>query len=271
MKKNKNTNINTKINKKIINNYDKNIIYKINSIDDKYSLSQKNSIYYNKKVKQSNKNKIFSIVIKDISTKDNLIQINIKYYFMKRIKPLKPRYNSLQQEKILSLSFYGDEKKQKKKKLKDKLTSIQEEDASVQNSRIYDETEVTHKKVLEFIEIINDSIIKKYKKNLLYRIKTIELVYKMNNIFNSKENNNDNKDEIENKENKSNIDKKEDIIPNKENKNIKIIKRIIYNKKRGYKINKKSSLENKNKSYNDQINKFRLELIKFSINSIHKK
>ena len=271
MKKNKNANINTNINKKIINNYDKNIIYKINSIDDKYSLSQKNSIYYNKKVKQSNKNKIFSIVIKDISTKDNLIQINIKYYFMKRIKPLKPRYNSLQQEKILSLSFYGDEKKQKKKKLKDKLTSIQEEDASVQNSRIYDETEVTHKKVLEFIEIINDSIIKKYKKNLLYRIKTIELVYKMNNIFNSKENNNDNKDEIENKENKSNIDKKEDIIPNEENKNIKIIKRIIYNKKRGYKINKKSSLENKNKSYNDQINKFRLELIKFSINSIHKK
>lgn len=99
MKKNKNANINTNINKKIINNYDKNIIYKINSIDDKYSLSQKNSIYYNKKVKQSNKNKIFSIVIKDISTKDNLIQINIKYYFMKRIKPLKPRYNSLQQEK----------------------------------------------------------------------------------------------------------------------------------------------------------------------------
>ena len=154
------------------------------------------------------------------------------------------------------------------------MTSIQEEDASIQNSRIYDEAEVTNKKVLEFIEIINDSIIKKYKKNLLYRIKTIELVYKMNNIFNSKENINDNKDEIENKENKenkSNIDKKEDIIPNEENKNIKIIKRIIYNKKRGYKINKKSSLENKNKSYNDQINKFRLELIKFSINSIHKK
>jgi len=281
MKKNKNANINTNINKKIINNYDKNIIYKINSIEEKYSLSQKNSIYYNKKVKQSNKvNKMFSIVIKDISTKDNLIQINIKYYFMKRIKPLKSKYNSLQQEKILSLSFYGDDKKQKKKKLKGKLTSIQEEDASIQNSRIYDEAEITHKKILEFIEIINDSIIKKYKKNLLYRIKTIELVYKMNNIFNTKENNNDNKENKENienrenkedKENKDNIDKKEDIIPNEENKNVKIIKRIIYNKKRGYKINKKTSMETKNKSYNDQISKFRLELIKFSINSIHKK
>ena len=278
IKKNKNANINTNINKKIINNYDKNIIYKVNAIDDKYSLSQKNSIYYNKKVKQSNKvNKIFSIVIKDISTKDNLIQINIKYYFTKRNKPLKQRYNSLQQEKILSLSFYGDDKKQKKKKLKNKLTSIQEEDASIQNSRVYDEAEITHKKILEFIEIINDSIIKKYKKNLLYRIKTIELVYKMNNIFNLEENNNDNKEEKENKdnndnkENENNIDKKEDIIPKEENKNIKIIKRIIYNKKRGYKINKKSSTENKNKVFKEQINKFRLELIKFSINSIHKK
>ena len=260
IKKNKNANINTNINKKIINNFDKNILYKTNSIDDKYPLSQKNSIYYIKKVKQSNKvNKIFSIVIKDISTKDNLIQINIKYYFTKRAKPLKPRYNSLQQEKILSLTFYGDDKKQKKKKFKDKLTSIQEEDISIQNSKIYDEVEIA-KKILEFIEIINDSIIKKYKKNFLYRIKTIELVYKMNNIFNLKENNKEEKENKGGKENKDNKDNKEEII-----------KRIIYNKKRGYKINKKSSLENKNKVYKEQINKFRLELIKFSINSIRKK
>jgi hypothetical protein len=258
--KNKNANINTNINKKIINNFDKNILYKTNSIDDKYPLSQKNSIYYIKKVKQSNKvNKIFSIVIKDISTKDNLIQINIKYYFTKRAKPLKPRYNSLQQEKILSLTFYGDDKKQKKKKFKDKLTSIQEEDISIQNSKIYDEVEIA-KKILEFIEIINDSIIKKYKKNFLYRIKTIELVYKMNNIFNLKENNKEEKENKGGKEIKDNKDNKEEII-----------KRIIYNKKRGYKINKKSSLENKNKVYKEQINKFRLELIKFSINSIRKK
>lgn len=266
-------NIYTNINKKIINNYDKNIIYKTNVIDDKYSLNQKNNIYFNKKVKQLNKvNKIFSIVIKDISTKDNLIQINIKYYFMNRNKPLKARYDSLQQEKALLLSFYGDDKKQKKQKYKDKLTSIQEEDASIQNSRIYDENEINHKKILEFIEIINDVTINKFKKNFIYRIKTIELVYKMNNIFNLKENNNDSKENKEIKENKTIIDnKKEDIISNEENKNIKIIKRIIYNKKRGYKINKNSSIENKSKVNKDQINKFRLELIKFSINSIHKK
>ena len=196
---------------------------------------------------------------------------------MRRNKPLNTRYNSLQQEKALLLSFYGDDKIQKKKKFNNKLTSIQEEDASIQNSRMYDENEANYKKILEFIEIINDAIIKKFKKNFIYRIKTIELVYKMNNIFNMKENNNDNmenkenKENKESKENKNNINKKEGIISNEENKNVKIIKRIIYNKKRGYKINKKSSLENKNKAYKDQINKFKLELIKFSINSIHKK
>ena len=276
--KKKKKSINTNINKKLINNFDKNTIYKSNTVDNKYSITQKNSIYFNRKVKQMNKvNKIFSIVIKDISTKDNLIQINIKYYFMRRNKPLNTRYNSLQQEKALLLSFYGDDKIQKKKKFNNKLTSIQEEDASIQNSRMYDENEANYKKILEFIEIINDAIIKKFKKNFIYRIKTIELVYKMNNIFNMKENNNDNMENKENKENKeskennNNINKKEGIISNEENKNVKIIKRIIYNKKRGYKINKKSSLENKNKAYKDQINKFKLELIKFSINSIHKK
>ena len=162
-----------------------------------------------------------------------------------------------------------------KKDLKDLNEKFNDFEREFDNKLDFIETSLS--KILEFIEIINDTIIKKYKKNLLYRIKTIELVYKMNNIFNLKENKNDNKEEKENednkdnKENKNNIDKKEDIIPKEENKNIKIIKRIIYNKKRGYKINKKSSLENKNKSYNDQINKFRLELIKFSINSIHKK
>ena len=58
--KKKKKSINTNINKKLINNFDKNTIYKSNTVDNKYSITQKNSIYFNRKVKQMNKvNKIF--------------------------------------------------------------------------------------------------------------------------------------------------------------------------------------------------------------------
>ena len=96
-------------------------------------------------------------------------------------------------------------------------------------------------------------MIKKYKKKFFYNIKTIELVYKINNIFNNQKE--IGKDDIK-KSNKDN---------NKKN-NYK-----IYNKKRGVKVNKiediNSPKNNKDnyKIFENKIDKLRFKLINYFI------
>ena len=270
-----NNNKQIKENKTLFSNYEKRIANSAKNSENnriiynykdsnRYSFKNKNNIYYSKKINKVNK--LFSIVIKDISTKDNLIHINIKYYFLKRIKkPLNKTYSNLSQANTFSINLFNEKKKKKNDfNLKIKLTSIQEEDVSVQNSKIYEDSDnaSNNKKLLQFIDKIYDIMLKKYKKNLLYKIKIIELVYKMNNIFNNKNNTQENSID----ENDGNI---ENEYNNKSKDNINITKTKIYNKKRGYKVNKirnyKNNYKNKIKEYEDKINNFRYNIIKYSI------
>ena len=139
------------INKNLLNNYGKRIISKDinNKIIPNYSNYKnntnynKNNIFYSKKINKINKiHKLYSIVVKDIITKDNLIHIHINYIYLPKInKSLKRRYNFLQQIKNNSIYILSNGKIEKKNdlKLKNKLSAIKEEDGSILNSKIYEE------------------------------------------------------------------------------------------------------------------------------------
>ena len=136
------------INKNLLNNYGKRIISKdinnkiiSNSSNYKNNTNyNKNNIFYSKKINKINK--LYSIVVKDIITKDNLIHIHINYIYLPKInKSLKKRYNFLQQIKNNSIYILSNGKIEKKNdlKLKNKLSAIKEEDGSILNSKIYEE------------------------------------------------------------------------------------------------------------------------------------
>jgi len=253
------------INKNLLDNYGKRIISKDNnnkiisnvSNNKNIAKNNKDNIYYSKN-KINKINKLYSIVVKDILTKDKLIHIHINYLFLtKKNKSLKKRYNFLQQDKNCSICLLSSGKKEKKNDLKltNKLSSIKEEDFSIHNSNIYDEIDNIKNNdktiLLIFIEKIYNILIKKYKKNFFYKIKTIELVYKINNIFN-------NQKEIE----------KDDI--KKSNKdNIKKNNNKIYNKKRGVNkiedINSPKNNKDNYKIFENKIDKLRFKLINYFI------
>ena len=258
------------INKNLINNKEKNNSYKNNNknnitINDKdYNLTQynKNNIYYSKKIKKENE--LFSIIVKNINTKDNKIHICIHYYFLKeRKKPLKQRYNFLKQSKNISLSILNNIKKEKIDDLniKVKLSSIKEEELSVHNSKIFDETDNiktfdNNKNIKQFIEKVEKILIKKYKKNFFYKIKTIELIFKLNNVINNKkkeDENNSFEDEIE-ENNISNKEKPKDNLNNNLNNNANNINAKVYSKKIGFRLNKKEG--NKNSVLDNNKNNF---------------
>ena len=209
--------------------------YKIMKVNKNKNLMNKNNIFSSKKIKKENK--LFSIIIKNIVTKDNLMHININYYFLKdKNKSIKARFNSLQKTKTFSVSILLDRKKDIKNKLK--LTSIKEEDISIHNSKIYDENDSIKKKsnkdkaLFDFIKIINDILIKCYKKYFIYKIKTIESFNKINSTFNHKINeiNNFNNKiyskKIGYRKNKNKVDEKSEGIYNKKNDEI-LIKKIF--------------------------------------------
>ena len=259
MKVNINQNLLDKPSKDKNNNF-KVIYYKIHN-------NHKNVICYSKKIKIVHP--LQPLIIKNITTKDKLINIHIKYYFMARkFKPPYMRYNFLKQAKNFSVTILGGDCMDKNElRLNFKLSSILEEDISIQNSKIYDDSDTLHildsKKYLQFFEIFNNLILRKYKKNFMYNMKTIQLVYKINNIF---------------------INKKEEVndeyFPNKDinNKNYSINKnknKNVYSKKRGIKINKLEDNINlhinkneSNKHYNkikSKINSLRNRLIKYTL------
>ncbi len=72
-------------------------------------LPNQNYFYYNK-IKDNNKNiknhKVYSVIIKNLSTSDGRINIYINYYFLiRKNKPLITKYNHLRIVKTLSLNF----------------------------------------------------------------------------------------------------------------------------------------------------------------------
>ena len=203
--------------------------YKIMKVNKNKNLMNKKNIYYSKKIKKENK--LFSIVIKNIVTKDNLMHININYYFIKdKNKSIKTRFNSLKPTKTFSISILLDGKKDIKNK--NNLTSIKEEDISIHNSKIYDENDSIKKKsnkdkaLFDFIKIINDILIKCYKKYFIYKIKTNIFNHKINEIEDNNFNNKIYSKKIGFRKNKNKADKKSEGIYNKRNDEI-LDKKII--------------------------------------------
>ena len=232
----KNNNLNDEIVRIRNNNVKK---YRIMKVNVNKNLMNKNNIYQSKKIKKENK--IFSIVIKNIVTKDNLMHININYYFIKlKNKNLKSRYDLLERTKAFSTSLLHDGKKEIKNKLK--LKSIKEEDISMHNSKICDEndTNITkdNKVFFDFIKKVNNIFIKCYKRNFIYKIKT--------NIFTNK------------------------IIEIEDNN----LNNKVYSRKRGYHINLNKIGKASPRKYNknndgiseNKIDILRAKLINFSMN-----
>ena len=107
------------------------------------SPTNKNNAPYTKRSYNKYKNKDIPTLIKDISTKDNRIHININYYELEpKNKNYKKYYNFLHKSENISISLISDEiPKNYESKLNNKLSAIQEEEVSVQNSKFYDENE----------------------------------------------------------------------------------------------------------------------------------
>ena len=246
-----------------------------NSTHNKNNFYNKNNISFNDNIIGINKNE--STLIKNICTRDHRIHININYYEFKRKNfPYRMRYIFLHKSDTISISLFGDINKFNTlfSKLQFRLSSIQEEENSVQNSKYYDEIETFGKNnnfylndskknyVLyhnngllygNFIDILENILLNLFKKKFIYKMKSINQI---NNIFL----NHNYEHSINNEKNENNT---------------------IYNKKRGV-IGKKSLGEtsfsestNKIKRkkyikrnlnyliYKEKIQKFRNKLIKF--------
>ena len=102
-----------------------------------------NNAPYTKRNYFKYKNKDLPTLIKDISTKDNRIHININYYQLEpKNKNQKKYYIFLHKSENISISLISDDiSKNYESKLNNKLSAIQEEEVSVQNSKFYDENE----------------------------------------------------------------------------------------------------------------------------------
>ena len=108
------------------------------------SINNKNMLCYTKKKNIPYPNKQVSTLIKDIHTRDKRIHININYYeFTRRKIPLRLRYNFLHKSDTISVNLLADINNVKRysPNLNFRLTAIQEEENSVQNSKYYDEAE----------------------------------------------------------------------------------------------------------------------------------
>lgn len=152
-------------------------------------------------------------------TKDKRIHINMSYYnYSKSDKSSKIKYNLLNEAKTISMNLINNfnlKNKSKNKdidiRMKERLSSIKEEEISNQNSKIFDEListfnlnyigniNIQSKNILQFINIIETILIQAYKRILFYKMKTIYIVNKMDKILV----NNANKKIIIHKKNKS--------------------------------------------------------------------
>ena len=157
-------------------------IKKVNS-DKSFNDQEKNNLYFsnrnniynsktnnNENKKNSNKRiKVFSMLIKDIVTKDKRIYITITYYFLlRKNKPMVTRYDYLIRSEIFSLNLICNNKNYKSKENL-KLSEIKEEE--FQNSKFYPEIQ----------KMVNDNYdkkIAKYFKN--------ENIYEESDIFGKK-------------------------------------------------------------------------------------
>jgi hypothetical protein len=156
----------------------------------------------------SNKNNNFvSILIKELSTSDKRINIRINYYeFIDKTKNSHNEYDFLQISENNSVTLVGGTPESKKypSKLNFMLSSIKEEENSVQNSKFYDESETLgnineNKKnyiiyhnneiqVVNFIDAINNLLINIYKKIFMNNIK----IFDKNNDGGKEQNEGDN-------------------------------------------------------------------------------
>ena len=204
-----------------------------------------NSINNNKKNIYVHKKKTDLIdngrkLVNDIRTKDNRININIFYYnYSKRNKTTFSKYDLLYESNNFSMNLinnFNSNKRNFQNKRKQILSSIKEEEVSNQNSKIIDEgiisfnisnnCDIKNQKeanILKFINILEAILIHIYKRILLIRMKTINIVNKIEKIlFNS-----ENKKNINHNKNKScsvyikkfGIKAKKEIN-NKDNKNL---------------------------------------------------
>jgi len=155
-----------------------------------------------------NKNNNFvSILIKELSTSDKRINIRINYYeFIGKTKN-NNEYDFLQQSENISLTLFGINSESKKypTKFNFMLSSIKEEENSVQNSKFYDESETLgnlneNKKnyiiyhnneiqVVNFIDAISNLLLNIYKKTFMKNInifdKNIEREKEENEVDNN--------------------------------------------------------------------------------------
>ena len=120
------------------NNNNESIKKRINT-----SPTNKNNAPYTKRNYFKYKNKDLPTLIKDISTKDNRIHININYYRLEPKNKIQRKYYIfLHKSENISISLISDDiLKNYESKLNNKLSAIQEEEVSVQNSKFYDENE----------------------------------------------------------------------------------------------------------------------------------
>ena len=150
-------------------------------------------------------------------TKDKRIHINMSYYnYSKSDKSSKIKYNLLNEAKTISMNLINNFNLKNKNKdidirMKERLSSIKEEEILNQNSKIFDEListfnlnytgtiNIKSKNILQFINIIETILIQAYKRILFYKMKTIYIVNKMDKILV----NNANKKIIIHKKNKS--------------------------------------------------------------------
>ena len=90
-----------------INKISNNKTYNNDKKNAKYFSQFKNNIFYSKNNKKKRKN-VYYETIKNISTKDGRININIKYYFMfRKKKPVIERYSILTASNIISIIYFN--------------------------------------------------------------------------------------------------------------------------------------------------------------------
>ena len=163
-----------------------NIFIKVNRINISEKNNNINNPHYNKSVITKN--------IKNILTKDKKINIHINYVFFipKNIIKKDKNIECLQISPIYSYNYLGNEKKKKKKIYSKKnLTSIQEEEEKskcsisimLQNSKINDEY---NSNICNLIKQVNNFKLAKMKKNLLYKLKIINLIFCIKRILKGK-------------------------------------------------------------------------------------
>lgn len=230
------------------------------------------NIFYTKKNNIKYSNKMVSTLIKDISTRDKRIHININYYdLIRKNKPARPRYNFLHKSEKISITLLGNmTNKIYSSKSKFILSAIQEEENSIQNSKYYEENETFGNYNNNNHNIINNNIDMRYAKF----IESIHIIFA--NFFKKKFMINF---KVMNKINNIFLDDKYEI--NLENE--KNVNNRIYNRKRGIFSNKiigENNLSESNskfkrkkyikrninwKNYDEKINKFRYKLIKYII------